>query len=467
MSLIKVDTNSISVMYANLSRQCDVFEEVLSQIRIARSELDMRVSTARQINESLTNIEIRTRRQLERLNSYISFLNDVINRFVDSDKTISDRAKNIDYMLEKMISRLENGYKTKETLGIGTAWQSIAAVNAICGINSSLTNRTDFDGSSDDYAEYIKKMDGANIFGKYNHVIDYVEDQGFLTMMGYGILNWKDTIWATAKASLSGNDISDEYMNDLLAQKDILRDVVNKMNDNEDLKILSKNEKDALKYAEEIAKKCGMDISELSGFFEHMMDGAEAGQILFEDYNSNIAMLENLQKTMPKDSTLYKAADMLIEDYHNAARGILIDEIKKKADKSIGNLLDLAYGTSFGKVDSVIQETIGRNEGIKGLDTVININSLKASAISNYRSLAEIIQSGNYTEQDFSNFENSFNICKELTIKEYTAMVAHYKEGTENYKMLQEQIDQLKRMSVNNMSGSDGSFGAGGGGGIR
>ena len=81
MSLIKVDTNSISVMHANLSKQCDAFEEVLSQIRKARSELDMRVSTARQINESLTNIEIRTRRQLERLNSYIAFLNDVINRF--------------------------------------------------------------------------------------------------------------------------------------------------------------------------------------------------------------------------------------------------------------------------------------------------------------------------------------------------------------------------------------------------
>lgn len=465
MSLIKVDTNSINDIYDNLRRQYDTISEVRAQIKTAHCELDMRVGAAQQINESLTNIELRICKQEEKLNYYITSLSDIINQFVNSDKTIAEKAKDIDYMLDKMISRLENGYKTKETLGIGETWQNIAALNAACGITSSLTKRTDFDSSSDNYAEYIKRMDGTNIFGKYNRAIQYVEDQELFTVLGYSVVNWKDTIWATARASLSGEQLADEYMNDLLAQKEILREVVNKMEETEDLKSLSQGEKAVLKYTKEIAEFCNMDASEISTI-EQIVDSVEKSQILLENYDSNIAMLENLKKTMSENSTLYKAADMLIKDYHNAARGLLIEEIKAKADKSIGDILDYAYGTSFGKVDTVIQETIGRDAGIKGLDTVINISNLKAAAINNYRNLAEIIQSGNYTEQDFSNFENSFNICRELTLKEYTAMAAHYKEGSADYKILQEQIAQLKRMTIDNMSGHDGSFG-GGGGGIR
>ena len=213
-------------------------------------------------------------------------------------------------------------------------------------------------------------------------------------------------------------------------------------------------------------------------------EAAEKVEYLLTDYSDNIDLLESLRRIAPRNQALNEVIDDVLFDYRHKFTALIRDEVIDKIEDFAKESFDSIAGTNFGLVNTAIKGTIGQIPAMDSLDTIIHISSVKSGAIHTYKTAVETIKSGAYTDSDFKAYVNSFNLCKELTLKEYRAMLSYYDNPySKEHLYLQSQIRTLESMTYNNvspaisfgqfndgsghggLSSGAGGFGGGGGGG--
>lgn len=323
-------------------------------------------------------------------------------------------------------------------------------------------------------ASYARENNVENIFSTFNFSDYFVNDIGPLTGFGYFFSHFDDNMKALFNSCSSGkefwerllngtlpNYIADEFMNDKESVKELLSGVVEAMFDN---KVESKYKGSELKTMKALDDL--MDDS-FSSDIQKILDGsyatnkgltkvseaAEKVEYLLTDYSDNIDLLESLRRIAPRNQALNEVIDDVLFDYRHKFTALIRDEVIDKIEDFAKESFDSIAGTNFGLVNTAIKGTIGQIPAMDSLDTIIHISSVKSGAIHTYKTAVETIKSGAYTDSDFKAYVNSFNLCKELTLKEYRAMLSYYDNPySKEHLYLQSQIRTLESMTYNNVS---------------
>ena len=158
-------------------------------------------------------------------------------------------------------------------------------------------------------------------------------------------------------------------------------------------------------------------------------------------------MLESLKEIAPNSGMLTQTVDDLLAEYKNQVAAMIFGDVGGKIQEGVIQLADYALGTSFGIADTVIEAVLGDVESLTSLDTVIFSTEIRGNAIQAFQNASQKIMSGNFTAEDLTAYQNSFNLAKALTIEQYEAMYLYYDAGSMEAKYLKSQIDQLESMS--------------------
>ena len=355
---------------------------------------------------------------------------------------------------------------------------------------------------------YVREHDVENIFSSFNFSDYFTNNIGPITGFGYFFSHFDDNMKALFNSYSNGkefweqllngtlpNHIADEFMNDKESVKELLSGVVESMLDN---KVEAKYKGSELKtmkalddlmddsFSSDIRKILDGSYATNKGLTK-VSEAAEKVEYLLTDYSDNIELLESLRRIAPKNQALNEVIDDVLFDYRHKFTALIRDEVIDKIEDFAKESFDSIAGTNFGLVNTAIKGTIGQIPAMDSLDTVIHISNVKSGAIHTYKTAVETIKSGAYTDSDFKAYVNSFNLCKELTLKEYRAMLSYYDNPySKEHLYLQSQIQSLETMTYNSVSPatpfnqfkafSDGSghgglssgsggFGGGGGGG--
>lgn len=352
---------------------------------------------------------------------------------------------------------------------------------------------------------YAREHDVENIFSSFNFSDYFTNNIGPITGFGYFFSHFDDNMKALFNSYSNGkefweqllngtlpNHIADEFMNDKESVKELLSGVVESMLDN---KVEAKYKGSELKtmkalddlmddsFSSDIRKILDGSYATNKGLTK-VSEAAEKVEYLLTDYSDNIDLLESLRRIAPRNQALNEVIDDVLFDYRHKFTALIRDEVIDKIEDFAKESFDSIAGTNFGLVNKVIKGTIGQIPAMDSLDTVIHISSVKSGAIHTYKTAVETIKSGAYTDSDFKAYVNSFNLCKELTLKEYRAMLSYYDNPySEEHLYLQSQIRTLESMTYNNvspaisfgqfndgsghggLSSGAGGFGGGGGGG--
>lgn len=343
---------------------------------------------------------------------------------------------------------------------------------------------------------YIRENDVENAFSSFNFSNHFINDIGPLTGFGYFFSHFDDNMKALLNSCSNGREflerllngtlpdhIADEFMNDKESVKELLSGVIESMLDN---KIETKYKGSELKtmkalddlmddsFSSDIRKILDGSYSTNKGLTK-ASEAAEKVEYLLADYSDNIELLESLRHIAPKNQALNEVIDSVLFDYRHKFSALIRDEVLDKFEDFAKESFDSIAGTNFGLVNKVIEGTIGQIPAMDNLDTVIHISSVKGNAIHTYKTAVEAIKSGAYTDSDFKAYVNSFNLCKELTLKEYRAMLSYYDNPySKEHLYLQNQIRTLESMTYNHVSSAisfdqfelfSGTSGFGGGGG--
>ena len=358
------------------------------------------------------------------------------------------------------------------------------------------------------FVSYVKENGVDQVFSSFNFATHYVDDIGFFTGFGYFFSHFNDNIKALINScgsleefwnrlmdgSLSAQ-IADEFMNDKESVKGILSGVIESMLDNKVESMYKGTEIKTIKaldqltdvsVSKELRQILDTSYSTNKGLSE-ISKAAEKVGYLLTDYSDNIELLNSLRNIAPDNKALNEVLDDILFDYQHKFTALVRDEIVDKVEEFSGKTLDSILGTNFGLVNKAIAGTIGQMPSIDALDTVIHVENVRSAAIRTYKTAVDTIKTGTYTETDFKAYVNSFNLCKELTLKEYRAMLKHYDNPfSKEHLYLDNQIKELENMTYDKvssatafnqfnaasdgsgyggMSSSGGGFGGGGGGG--
>lgn len=123
-----------------------------------------------------------------------------------------------------------------------------------------------------------------------------------------------------------------------------------------------------------------------------------------------------------------------------------------KFENGVIELADYALGLNIGAVDGVIQTVLGDSDKLNSIDTVLYTADLRCNAILAYRTAAEKIMSGNFTADDLTKYQQTFDLAKALTIEQYEAMYSYYDANSMEAKYLKAQLEQLEDMSYSNFN---------------
>lgn len=313
---------------------------------------------------------------------------------------------------------------------------------------------------------YMKENDVGQVFSTFNFVTHYIDDIGLLTGFGYFFSHFDDNIKALINSCGNPNGslterIADEFMNDKENVKGLLSGVIESMLNN---KVESKYKGTEIKTMKALDKLTDPSVSEelrqilnesysVNKGLTEISKAAEKVEYLLTDYSDNIELLDSLRNIAPNNKALNEVIDDILFDYQHKFTALVRDEVVDKIEEFSKKSLDSILGTNFGLVNTVIKGTIGRIPSLNALDTVIHIENIKSSAIQTYKAAVDTIKAGTYTDADFNAYVNSFNLCKELTLKEYRAMLEHYDNPySKEHLYLDTQIKILENMTYDNVS---------------
>lgn len=393
-----------------------------------------------------------------------------------------------------------------EVRQLGCVLESIAS--EYTAVESRLCHTTPAGQTEISTAPFPIQDDAALIFGTYNFSSHFVNDVDFFTVFGYFFSRFDDNMkavfnscgnlgefWDRLTSGTLSENIADEFMNDKDNVKSLLSGVVESMFEN---KVSSKYKGTELKTLKALDKLSDVSVSE---DMRQVLDGsyainkgltktsklAEKVEYLLTDYSDNIEFLNSLREIAPGSRALNEIVDDILFDYEHKFTAMVRDEVLDKIEDFSKKNLDSLLGTNFGLVNTAIKGTIGQVPALDAMDTVVHIAGVKSSAIQTYRTAVDVIKAGGYSEADFKAYVNSFNLCKELTLKEYRSMLKYYGNPySKEHLYLQSQISTLENMTYKNaakapsftqfnasssgrgyggMSSSGSGFGGGGGGG--
>lgn len=470
MAKIKVTPDSVSAIERTVRTQAAAMEDVSAAIGRVLSSLDMKISGEENIRQNLNTLRQKSKNQQQKLEGMDTALTQVIDQFQGTDKKLSQDAKELGRMCDRIRSGILNtsnlaeliqkSFPVSSAIGILTGitqsgFLSIQeALKAIQGVlNTQAAGTSGLPAGGQELYEYLLQNDPKFLFSNYNDALHFMNDIKWYEVVGYGMTKAEDVLKALVNGG-SFEGAAAEMMNDPDKCKALLRGIIDDLTGTEYMDIIPSDGETVLKNAKKLAELGGYeDTADMIEMFQKATGYTEDADRILKDYSENIEMLESLKSVAPGSSMLNKHVDNLIAEYQNQFKADVVDYLKSNAEKGIVKGVDTLLGTKFGMVTKVLDKTLGQTGTMKGLDKVIHVSEMRTDAINGFQKAAEKIQSGNFTETDMTKYQNSFNVAKSLTIEQYKGMLEYYGKDTSQGRHIAERLSQLEQMSCQNFTG--------------
>lgn len=470
MAKIKVTPDSVSAIERTVRAQAAAMEDVSAAIGRVLSSLDMKISGEENIRQNLNTLRQKSKNQQQKLEGMDTALTQVIDQFQGTDKKLSQDAKELGRMCDRIRSGILNtsnlaeliqkSFPVSSAIGILTGitqsgFLSIQeALKAIQGVlNTQTAGTSGLPAGGQELYEYLLQNDPKFLFSNYNDALHFMNDIKWYEVVGYGMTKAEDVLKALVNGG-SFEGAAAEMMNDPDKCKALLRGIIDDLTGTEYMDIIPSDGETVLKNAKKLAELGGYeDTADMIEMFQKATGYTEDADRILKDYSENIEMLESLKSVAPGSSMLNKHVDNLIAEYQNQFKADVVDYLKSNAEKGIVKGVDTLLGTKFGMVTKVLDKTLGQTGTMKGLDKVIHVSEMRTDAINGFQKAAEKIRSGNFTETDMTKYQNSFNVAKSLTIEQYKGMLEYYGKDTSQGRHIAERLSQLEQMSCQNFTG--------------
>ena len=470
MAKIKVTPDSVSAIERTVRAQAAAMEDVSAAIGRVLSSLDMKISGEENIRQNLNTLRQKSKNQQQKLEGMDTALTQVIDQFQGTDKKLSQDAKELGRMCDRIRSGILNtsnlaeliqkSFPVSSAIGILTGitqsgFLSIQeALKAIQGVlNTQTAGTSGLPAGGQELYEYLLQNDPKFLFSNYNDALRFMNDIKWYEVVGYGMTKAEDVLKALVNGG-SFEGAAAEMMNDPDKCKALLRGIMDDLTGTAYMDIIPSDGETVLKNAKKLAELGGYeDTADMIEMFQKATGYTEDADRILKDYSENIEMLESLKSVAPGSSMLNKHVDNLIAEYQNQFKADVVDYLKSNAEKGIVKGVDTLLGTKFGMVTKVLDKTLGQTGTMKGLDKVIHVSEMRTDAINGFQKAAEKIRSGNFTETDMTKYQNSFNVAKSLTIEQYKGMLEYYGKDTSQGRHIAERLSQLEQMSCQNFTG--------------
>ena len=470
MAKIKVTPDSVSAIERTVRAQAAAMEDISAAIGRVLSSLDMKISGEENIRQNLNTLRQKSKNQQQKLEGMDTALTQVIDQFQGTDKKLSQDAKELGRMCDRIRSGILNtsnlaeliqkSFPVSSAIGILTGitqsgFLSIQeALKAIQGVlNTQTAGTSGLPAGGQELYEYLLQNDPKFLFSNYNDALRFMNDIKWYEVVGYGMTKAEDVLKALVNGG-SFEGAAAEMMNDPDKCKALLRGIIDDLTGTEYMDIIPSDGETVLKNAKKLAELGGYeDTADMIEMFQKATGYTEDADRILKDYSENIEMLESLKSVAPGSSMLNKHVDNLIAEYQNQFKADVVDYLKSNAEKGIVKGVDTLLGTKFGMVTKVLDKTLGQTGTMKGLDKVIHVSEMRTDAINGFQKAAEKIRSGNFTETDMTKYQNSFNVAKSLTIEQYKGMLEYYGKDTSQGRHIAERLSQLEQMSCQNFTG--------------
>lgn len=470
MAKIKVTPDSVSAIERTVRAQAAAMEDVSAAIGRVLSSLDMKISGEENIRQNLNTLRQKSKNQQQKLEGMDTALTQVMDQFQGTDKKLSQDAKELGRMCDRIRSGILNtsnlaeliqkSFPVSSAIGILTGitqsgFLSIQeALKAIQGVlNAQTAGTSGLPAGGQELYEYLLQNDPKFLFSNYNDALRFMNDIKWYEVVGYGMTKAEDVLKALVNGG-SFEGAAAEMMNDPDKCKALLRGIIDDLTGTEYMDIIPSDGETVLKNAKKLAELGGYeDTADMIEMFQKATGYTEDADRILKDYSENIEMLESLKSVAPGSSMLNKHVDNLIAEYQNQFKADVVDYLKSNAEKGIVKGVDTLLGTKFGMVTKVLDKTLGQTGTMKGLDKVIHVSEMRTDAINGFQKAAEKIRSGNFTETDMTKYQNSFNVAKSLTIEQYKGMLEYYGKDTSQGRHIAERLSQLEQMSCQNFTG--------------
>ena len=470
MAKIKVTPDSVSAIERTVRAQAAAMEDVSAAIGRVLSSLDMKISGEENIRQNLNTLRQKSKNQQQKLEGMDTALTQVIDQFQGTDKKLSQDAKELGRMCDRIRSGILNtsnlaeliqkSFPVSSAIGILTGitqsgFLSIQeALKAIQGVlNTQTAGTSGLPAGGQELYEYLLQNDPKFLFSNYNDALRFMNDIKWYEVVGYGMTKAEDVLKALVNGG-SFEGAAAEMMNDPDKCKALLRGIIDDLTGTEYMDIIPSDGETVLKNAKKLAELGGYeDTADMIEMFQKATGYTEDADRILKDYSENIEMLESLKSVAPGSSMLNKHVDNLIAEYQNQFKADVVDYLKSNAEKGIVKGVDTLLGTKFGMVTKVLDKTLGQTGTMKGLDKVIHVSEMRTDAINGFQKAAEKIRSGTFTETDMTKYQNSFNVAKSLTIEQYKGMLEYYGKDTSQGRHIAERLSQLEQMSCQNFTG--------------
>ena len=470
MAKIKVTPDSVSAIERTVRAQAAAMEDVSAAIGRVLSSLDMKISGEENIRQNLNTLRQKSKNQQQKLEGMDTALTQVIDQFQGTDKKLSQDAKELGRMCDRIRSGILNtsnlaeliqkSFPVSSAIGILTGitqsgFLSIQeALKAIQGVlNTQTAGTSGLPAGGQELYEYLLQNDPKFLFSNYNDALRFMNDIKWYEVVGYGMTKAEDVLKALVNGG-SFEGAAAEMMNDADKCKALLRGIIDDLTGTEYMDIIPSDGETVLKNAKKLAELGGYeDTADMIEMFQKATGYTEDADRILKDYSENIEMLESLKSVAPGSSMLNKHVDNLIAEYQNQFKADVVDYLKSNAEKGIVKGVDTLLGTKFGMVTKVLDKTLGQTGTMKGLDKVIHVSERRTEAINGFQKAAEKIRSGNFTETDMTKYHNSCNVPKSLTIEQYKGMLEYYGKDTSQGRHIAERLSQLEQMSCQNFTG--------------
>lgn len=133
MAKIKVNTVGVSSLKSrarNIKNKADDCVDIVSYVR---KNIDMEVASSEDIASRLRSLQKRMQAQEDKMAKYAAFLDRVNDDFIAADRRIAKQAKNVQYLLNRIIS-LQDVFQTRQSIKDINSIQEVVKVAALFGI---------------------------------------------------------------------------------------------------------------------------------------------------------------------------------------------------------------------------------------------------------------------------------------------------------------------------------------------
>lgn len=237
-----------------------------------------------------------------------------------------------------------------------------------------------------------------------------------------------------------------------------LRSVIDGMNEANSIpdyigKILDKYELNQYGSAASLTK----ELSEMEGFSNIMKYAAEARfdlnmiKLLASDYSINLQYLNSIENALKQTGMDNKILNDVMTSLEFDYEHKYIDALKQTVKKGTISLAEECFKTLPGgkavlDVKDYVNNFVDGGKANDSRKNFIAITTYSNNMANACEKLGDKIASGNYTQQDIIDFENLFNVTKNLKIKQYTSALDFVSEDDVQY--CNEAINYYQNLSI-------------------